>query len=257
MPDFRLSDGAADKGALTLNVDAFGDIEGDEDRHLYTFTATAGQEVTLRLVTGGAGLSGSGFYAPFATVYAPDGSLVLGLDKRQRSRREKLTLAEPGDYQIVVGPNEGIGIEGYTLTIEGEEPAPAPTAVPIPVDEPDFRLSPDGASDKGALTLDEDTFNEIESDDDRHLYTVQATAGQEVRLRLVTGGAGLSGSGFYAPFATIYAPDGSLALGLDSRQRSRREILTFAMTGDYQIVVGSYEGYGIEGYTITIETVDG
>ena len=89
-------------------MDTAGDIEGDEDR--YTFTATAGQEVTLRLVTGGAGLSGSGFYAPFATVYAPDGSLVLGLDKRQRSRREQLTFAVAGDYQIVVGPYEALAL---------------------------------------------------------------------------------------------------------------------------------------------------
>ena len=162
-----------------------------------------------------------------------------------------------GDYQIVVGAYEGIGIEGYTITLEGEAPAVEPTAVPIPVEEPDFRLSPDGANAKGALALNEDTVNKIEDDEDLHLYTFAATAGQEVRLRLVTGGAGLSGSGFYAPFATIYAPDGSLALGLDSRKRSRRELLTFAMSGDYQIVVGPYDGYGIEGYTITIEAIDG
>ena len=253
-PDFRLSpDGANDKGALTLNVDAVNEIADGDDRHAYTFAAIAGQQATLRLVTGGAGLSGSGFYAPFATMYAPDGGLALGLDSRQRSRREQLTFAATGEYTIVVGAHEGIGVEGYTITIEGEEPAPEPTAMPAPVEEPDFRLSPDGAVDKGALTLNVDTVNEIEDDDDLHRYTFQATAGQEVTLRLVTGGAGLSGSGFYAPFATIYAPDGGLALGLDSRQRSRRERMKLYQTGSYTIVVGAYEGIGVEGYTITIE----
>ena len=121
------------------------------------------------------------------------------------------------------------------------------------MEEPDFRLSPDGAADKGALTINVDTVNEIENDEDRHVYSYSAAAGQEVTLRLVTGGAGLSGSGFYAPFATIYAPDGSLALGLDSRQRSRREQITFYETGEYTIVVGAYDGIGVEGYTITIE----
>ena len=257
-PDFRLSaDGAIDKGALTINVDAVNEIEGDDERHVYTFEATAGQEVRMRLVTGGAGLSGSGFYAPFATIYAPDGSLALGLDSRQRSRREGLTLHQDGSYTIVVGPYEGIGVEGYTIVLEGEAPPPEPTAIPAPVEEPEFRLSAFGASEKGSLMLGVDHVDEIENDDDRHLYTFLATAGQEVTLRLVTGGAGLSGSGFYAPFATVYGPDGELVLGLDSRQRSRRERITFYTDGDYHIVVGAYEGIGIEGYTITIEGTDG
>ena len=257
-PDFRLSpEGAIDKGALTINVDAVNEIEGDDERHVYTFEATAGQEVRMRLVTGGAGLSGSGFYAPFATIYAPDGSLALGLDSRQRSRREGLTLHQDGSYTIVVGPYEGIGVEGYTIVLEGEAPPPEPTDIPAPVEEPEFRLSAFGASEKGSLMLGVDHVDEIENDDDRHLYTFLATAGQQVTLRLVTGGAGLSGSGFYAPFATVYGPDGELVLGLDSRQRSRRERITFYTDGDYHIVVGAYEGIGIEGYTITIEGTDG
>ena len=257
-PDFRLSaEGAIDKGALTLNVEAVNEIEGDEERHVYTFAATAGQEVRMRLVTGGAGLSGSGFYAPFATIYAPDGSLALGLDNRQRSRREGLTLHQDGSYTIVVGAYEGIGVEGYTIVLEGEAPAPEPTEMPAPVEEPDFRLSPEGALDNGALTLGIEAVNTIEGDEERHVYTFAATAGQEVRMRLVTGGAGLSGSGFYAPFATVYAPDGSLALGLDSRQRSRREQLKLYQDGDYTIVVGPYEGIGVEGYTIVIESLGG
>ena len=166
-------------------------------------------------------------------------------------------MHQDGSYTIVVGAYEGIGVEGYTIVLEGEAPAPEPTEMPAPVEEPDFRLSPEGALDKGALTLGIEAVNTIEGDEERHVYTFAATAGQEVRMRLVTGGAGLSGSGFYAPFATVYAPDGSLALGLDSRQRSRREQLKLYQDGDYTIVVGPYEGIGVEGYTIVIESLGG
>ena len=49
---------------------------------------------------------------------SPDGGPVLGLDNRQRSRREQLKQYQDGNYVIVIGPYEGIGIEGYTVVIE-------------------------------------------------------------------------------------------------------------------------------------------
>ena len=79
---------------------------------------------------------------------------------------------------------------------------------------PDFLLSPDGATAKGALTLNVETEDEIKEADERHSYTFEATAGQDVTIRLVTGGSGLSGTGFYAPFGTVYGPDGQFALAL-------------------------------------------
>ena len=142
--------------------------------------------------------------------------------------REPETITETVVEEVVVV---------VTATTAPLEPTAAPTvaeaAAPVAavIEEPDFRLSPDGAAAKGALALNESIVNEIEGDDDLHVYTYAATAGQEVTLRLVTGGAGLSGSGFYAPFATIYAPDGSLALGLDNRQRSSPRAADFRRDG--------------------------
>ena len=217
IPDFLLSaDGATAKGALTLNVETVDEIKEADERHSYTFEATAGQDVTIRLVTGGSGLSGTGFYAPFGTVYGPDGQFALALGDNPtrpgRSHREKLTLAA-GSYQIVIGANdEGIGAEGYTIVLQGEAPPLEPTAIPVVA--PDFVLSPDGATDKGALTLNVETVDEIKEDAERHSYTFEATAGQDVTIRLVTGGSGLSGTGFYAPFGTVYGPDGQFALAL-------------------------------------------
>ena len=79
---------------------------------------------------------------------------------------------------------------------------------------PEFTLSPEGATAKGALMLNAETVDEIEEDDERHSYTFEATAGQEVTIKLVTGGSGLSGTGFYSPFGTVYGPDGQFVLAL-------------------------------------------
>ncbi len=266
VPDFTLSpEGAIDKGALTLNVDTVDEISEENERHSYTFAGKAGQEVTVKLVTGGAGLSGTGFFSPFGTVYGPDGQFVLALGDNPRrpgrSHREQLTLQVDGAYTVVIGPYERVGIEGYTIVFEGEEPAQESTPVPEPVVVPDFTLSPDGAIDKGALTLDVDAVNEIAEEGERHSYTFEATAGQQVTVRLVTGGAGLSGTGFFSPFGTVWGPDGQFALALGDNPRrpgrSHREQLTFAQSGTYIVVVGPYERVGIEGYTLVIESADG
>ena len=257
VPDFTLSpDGATAKGALTLNVDTVDEISEENERHVYTFVGMAGQEVTVKLVTGGAGLSGTGFFSPFGTVWGPDGAFVLALgdnpERPGRSHRETLTLPASGAYQVVIGPYERVGIEGYTIVFEGEAPE---------IFVPEFTLSPDGATAKGALTLNVDTVDEITAEDERHAYTFAGVAGQEVTVKLVTGGAGLSGTGFFSPFGTVWGPDGSFVLALGDNPerpgRSHRETLTLLADGDYQVVIGPYERVGIEGYTIVFEGVDG
>ncbi|MCE2472630.1 MAG: ABC transporter ATP-binding protein, partial [Anaerolineae bacterium] len=191
VPDFTLSpDGATAKGALTLNVDTVDEITEEGERHVYTFVGMAGQEVTVKLVTGGAGLSGTGFFSPFGTVLA----LGDNPERPGRSHRETLTLPANGAYQVVIGPYERVGIEGYTIVFEGEAPE---------IFVPEFTLSPDGATAKGALTLNVDTVDEITAEDERHVYTFAGVAGQEVTVKLVTGGAGLSGTGFFSPFGTV------------------------------------------------------
>ena len=266
VPDFLLSaEGAIDKGALTLNVDTVDEITEEGERHSYSFEASAGQEVTVKLVTGGAGLSGTGFYSPFGTMYGPDGEFVLALgdnpNRPGRSHREQLTFRADGTHTVVIGPYERVGIEGYTISIEGEEPAPEPTAIPEPVVVPDFLLSAEGAIDKGALTLNVDTVDEITEEGERHSYSFEASAGQAVTVKLVTGGAGLSGTGFYSPFGTMYGPDGEFVLALGDNPnrpgRSHREQLIFRADGTHTVVIGPYERVGIEGYTIVIEGEEG
>ena len=248
-------EGAADKGALTLNVMAEGEIESADESHSYRFEAVAGQTVAIKLGTGGGGLSGSGFYSPFGTVYGPDGAAVVTLgdsDRPRRNYREDVTLEMAGSYQVIIGPFErngrDYGIEFYTLVFEGEAPA---------VEVPDFALGIEGAADKGALTLNVMAEGDIESAGESHSYSFEAAAGQAVTIKLGTGGGGLSGSGFYSPFGYLYAPDGSFVLMLgdsDRPRRNYREDVTLGATGSYQVVIGPFErngrDYGIEFYTI-------
>ncbi len=251
-------EGASDKGSIAWGADAVGEIEDADDRHLYTFAGYEGATVQLKLITGGRGLSGTGFYAPLATIFGPDAQVVLAFDRARRSHSGELTFPADGDYQIVIGADDrGRGVEVYTITIEGDEPA-APAATPMPtLPPPAFAVEPAGAVDKGTIVLGEDTVNEIEDASDRHLYGLEGIAGTTVDIKLITGGRGLSGTGFYAPLATIYDPNGEIVFYFDRARRSNSGSLTFAETGSYQLVIGADDrGRGVEVYTITFEPAD-
>ena len=247
--------GAVDKGSITWGVDTVGEIENADDRHSYTFVGFEGVTVELKLITGGRGLSGTGFYAPLATIYNPDGEIVFAFDRARRSNRGELTFAADGTYQIVIGADDrGRGVDAYTITIDGDMPesTPVPTLPP-----PAFVVERDGAVAKGVIILGEDTGDEIQSVDDRHSYRIDGVAGTTVDIKLITGGRGLSGTGFFAPFATIYAPDGSIVLAFDRARRSNSGTLTFGATGTYEFVLGADErGRGVDAYTITITPAD-
>jgi len=127
-------------------------------------------------------------------------------------------------------------------------PTRAPPAVVVPRE---------GALDKGSLPLGEDVVDEIMEASEVHLYSFEGSAGDTVSIKLVTGGKGLSGSGFYAPLATIFGPDGQIVLAYDQSRRSHSGELTFATTGTYQITIGADDrGRGVEVYTITIAAAD-
>ncbi len=243
-------EGASDKGVITWGEDAVEEINDADDRHSYTFAGFEGATVRLKLITGGRGLSGTGFYAPLATIFDPDGEIVFAFDRSRRSHSGELTFPADGAYQIVIGADErGRGVEVYTITIEGDmpEPTPMPTLVP-----PAFVVELEGAVDKGVIVLGEDAVNEIENADDRHIYSIEGIAGTTVDVKLITGGRGLSGTGFFAPLMTVYGPNGEIVFYFDRARRSNSGSFTFAMTGAYQVVIGADDrGRGVEAYTIT------
>ena len=134
-----------------------------------------------------------------------------------------------------------VGVDEYQLTVEGEEPAAPALPVPTPLPQPDFILSTDGATDKGALTIDEAMEDEIVDGDDKHSYSFVATGRQNVSVKIRTGGGGLSGASLNSPYGTIYGPDGEFVAALgDTAVRPRRSYnasLTL-ISGTYTFIVG-------------------
>ena len=258
-PKFAIErDGASDKGAITINEDAIGEIDSSDDRHRWTLDGVAGSTVNIKLITGGRGLSGTGFFAPLATVYAPDGTIVFAFDSARRSNSGEYTFPVDGTYEVLLGADDrGRGVDAYTITFSGDMPA-APAALPIEAITPKIAIERDGASDKGAIAIGEDSGDEIMDDSDRHRWTLQGTAGQTVEIKLITGGRGLSGTGFFAPLATIYAPDGTIVFAFDSSRRSNRGDYTFPVSGTYEVLLGADDrGRGVDAYTITVTADEG
>ncbi len=274
MPDFVLSpEGAADKGALTLNEELLDEIAEADEKHRYAFTASAGQEVTVKIRTGGSGLSGGNLNSPYGTIYGPDGEFVAALgDNSVRPRRSYNAqfTTKAGLYTIIVGPAEVdryglVGDAPYQVEVEGEAPVATPMPAPTPLPQPDHILSPEGAADKGALTLDEVILDEIADDADLHRYSFTATGGETVSIKIRTGGGGLSGGNLNSPYGTIYGPDGEFVAALgDNAVRPRRSYNAQLrlVPGEYSIIIGAAEvdRYGLVGdapYQISVESADG
>ncbi len=277
--DFKLlPDGAMDKGALALNVVTLDEIAGEDDRHRYSFDGADGQAVTVKIRTGGGGLSGGNLNSPYGTIYGPDGEFVAPLGdtavRPRRSYNAPITL-KAGTYTIIVGAAEVdryglVGDAPYQVEVEGDEPAPPSEATPLPqvdptpLPQPDFILPPAGATDKGALTLDEVKLDEIADAADVHGYRFEASAGQNVSVKIRTGGSGLSGGNLNSPYGTIYGPDGEFVAALgDTAVRPRRSY-NAALTlksGTYMIIVGSaqVDRYGLVGdapYQLVVESAE-
>jgi len=277
--DFKLSPaGAVDKGALALNVVTRDEIADEADKHQYSFAGEDGQEITVKIRTGGGGLSGGNLNSPYGTIYGPDGEFVAPLGdtavRPRRSYNAPLTL-RAGTYTIIVGSAQVdryglVGDAPYQVEIEGDEPAPPAEPTPLPkvdptaLPQPDFILSPEGAADKGGLTLDEVTLDEIAAEDDLHSYTFEASAGQNVSVKIRTGGSGLSGGNLNSPYGAIYGPDGEFVAALgDTAVRPRRSYnaLLTLKSGVYTIIVGAaqVDRYGLVGdapYQLTVENVE-
>ena len=268
--DFKLSpDGALDKGALTLNLVVNDEIAGEGDLHRYAFEGAAGQEVTVKIRTGGSGLSGGNLNSPYGTIYGPDGKFVAPLgdtSKRPRRSYNAPLILGAGVYTIIVGPAQVdhyglVGDAPYQVEVEGDAPTPVPTPEPTPIPDQDFKVPPDGAVDKGALALNVVTEDEIADASDKHSYSFEGTEGQEVTIKIRTGGGGLSGGNLNSPYGTIYGPDGKFVAPLgDTAVRPRRSYNAplILRTGTYTIIVaaGEVAGYGLVGdapYQVEVE----
>ena len=96
---------------------------------VYRFEATAGQNVSVKIRTGGSGLSGGNLNSPYGTIYGPDGEFVAALGdtavRPRRSYNASLTL-KAGVYTIIIGSAQVdryglVGDAPYQLTVESAE----------------------------------------------------------------------------------------------------------------------------------------
>jgi uncharacterized protein (TIGR03437 family) len=138
-------------------------IEPAGDTDFFTFSAAAGEQLTLRIVR----TSGSGW--PKAEVYRQDGTKVLDRSGSQVARLE-YTVPAAGAFTVAVSEGfDGARTFGYTLVFERMVPAPSGRALAV------------GDSLAGALDLP----GQID------VFSFSGAAGETMRLNLLrTGGTG-------------------------------------------------------------------
>ncbi len=261
------ADDATEKGALTLDEASLDEIAEDTEKHSYTFEGTAGETVLFKV-----NAEGSAFTSPYGYLYSPDGEFVATAGdttvRAKRSWRTEVTLPADGTYTIVVGSYDGNGVEEYAVVIESvevEEPEATETDAdsadatdseePEVIEIPEVLITADDATEKGALTLDEASLDEITEDTEKHSYTFDGTAGQVILFKV-----NAEGSAFTSPYGYLYSPDGEfVATAGDTTVRAKRSWrteVTLPADGTYTVVVGSYDGNGVEEYAVVVESVE-
>ena len=168
--------GANEHGALVNGSHASGTLDvGDLDS--YTLTASAGENIRLRVVD----TEGGALY-PRVTLYRPDGSYVT------------------------YGNNSTVGVLDHTATVSG-------TYTVVVSDESTghaasgaynlYYVRAPGAAEHGALINGGHVSGTLDVGD-LDSYTLTASAGENIRLRVVD----TEGGALY-PRVTLYRPDGS------------------------------------------------
>ena len=269
VPDVLIdAEGGTEKSALTVDEATVDEITTDDEKHVYTYEATSDQTIELKV-----NAEGSAFTSPYAYMYDAEGNFVTVAGdttvRAKRSWRGEPVAIPAGTYTVVVGPYDGNGVEEYAVTItgveveveeadadttdEGSADAGSEETVVEDVVVPDVLIDAEGGTEKSALTIDEATKDEIAAEDEKHVYTFDATDGQSIILKV-----NAEGSAFTSPYAYMYDAEGNfVTVAGDTTVRAKRSWRGDPVTlsaGTYTVVVGSYDGNGIEEYAVIVET---
>jgi hypothetical protein len=206
--------------ALTTGQPTAGTIDyGDLDT--FTFTATAGERLQLRIVK----TSGTTF-VPRIDLYDPNGALVTSTYSATVGSLINDTASVSGTYLVVVSDYSGNSAHGndstgtYNLYVTRSTQASAEAVA-----------STNGLPTAGTIDLG-----------DLDILTFTATAGERLQLRIVK----TSGS-LFVPRIDLYAPNGALVTSTYNATVGSLINDTASVSGTYMVVVSDYSGNSAHG----------
>ena len=201
-----LPNGGARNGALTL-----GDID------TYTFSANAGDEVSIQVADTGDGQNTD--VAPNVILSNPDGSTRSSTWSHTVASLVDVSLSQTGTYTVQVSHRAGVanGIGPYILHF-----AKAPGA------------NEGGALRNFATRSDGLTLGDIDT------YTFSANTGDEVNIQVVDAGDGQNTN--IAPHVILSNPDGSTRTSTWGQTVASLVDISLSQTGTYTIQVSHRAG---------------
>jgi len=218
---FARAPGANEGGALGDSDVRTGEITlGDLDS--YTFTATGGENVSLRVAD-----ESGGDFIPRVDVFDPTGTRVSG-SFGQLVAGSSIVARTAGTYTVIVSDYRATSAGAYSL----------------------YFVRTLGANEGGELGDDDLVLGEIDLGD-LDSYTFHSSPGKNIRMR-VTDDDGSS----FIPTIGIFDPDGvrvSSAFG----QITAAVGLVTAKEGIYTAVISDYRGTGTGAYTLRFKSVPG
>ncbi len=205
--------------SIALGQTSSGSITTPAEMDTYTFTASAGDMVLVRMS------KSSGTLWPGITVYSPDGTKGCEAYSSSTAVIASCTLTSTGTYSILAYDYFGTGTGAYSLYLQRLNNPGSP--VPIAL----------GQTSSGSIT----TPAEMDT------YTFTASAGDMVLVRMS------KSSGTLWPGITVYSPDGTRLCETYSSSTAKIISCTLSSTGTYSILAYDYFGTGTGDYSLYLQ----
>jgi hypothetical protein len=209
--------GALTNGTANTGTNSLGDLD------LWSFTATAGDTIVLRL--------GAAAYNPRLDLYGPDGRL-LATDGSGTSGDHDVSVSvqatNSGIFTVISSAIAGFG--NYTLHL-----AKAPG---------EFVISP---GDNGGALLNGTLNRATNSLGDLDLWSFDANAGDTIVLRM--------GSFTFNPWIRLYNPSGVLVGNVGSGASGVRDVdlvVPATNSGTFTVIASSFVGTGVGNYVLSL-----
>ncbi len=223
------------QGAMTNGENHAGEISIAGEVDSWTFTATAGDAIILRIGEVG----GNSVFTPWIRLYGPTGGAPLGSQSNLLVAEIAVTAPLTGTYTVDVASNDTthVATGSYLLTL-----AKVPGSFEVPGGDEGGPMT-NGANHAGVIHVG-----------DLDQWTFTATAGDAVILRV----GEVGGNSVFFPWIRLYGPTGAL-LGSQSNLLVAEIAVTASLTGTYTVVVTTGDtGFGATGsYLLTLAKAPG